>query len=321
MARWLLMGLFALTGCDDGGAADPAPDAAAVADAGAADAGPVADAAVGVAGLALLPRLAGLWSGPGQRDAPGRLPPMNMDLRPADDRQLFSRFDLDAENNLRFAFDVEDVDGQPTLVYRNGGYFLGILRDTRAVLVEATADTLRFCHGPRGCDYLDATWAFEGADRLTLTVLVRGAMHLRWPARRLETREIPEGFSATAGPDDAPFPPMPALQVQATWRGALDAPHRVWMLLSTTPCGFTGTCNPARVLSVEAPAGATEATLLLDQVHAGRYHLNVILDRNDDFMERLFPNSGDMLAGLDVAVDVATEGTTAVTRRLDNTVP
>ncbi|MCB9549173.1 MAG: hypothetical protein H6706_25500 [Myxococcales bacterium] len=318
MSRLLLVALALLAGCDDGGGASAPTDAAPVADAAAVEDAAAPDA--GVAGAELLPRLAGLWSGPASETPLGAFPVLNMDVRPADDRQLFSRFDLDAENNLRFAFDVEDVGGRPTLVYRNGGYFLGILRDTRTVLVAASADAWRFCHPERGCEYLDATFTFDGADRLTLVVLVRGMMHLRWPARRLETRDV-GGFDPTVGPADDPFPPMPALQVHATWRGALDAPHRVWLLLSTTPCGFTGACNPARVLSFEAPAGATEATLLLDQVHAGRYHLNVILDRNDDFTERLFPNSGDSLSGLDVAVDVAPEGTTAVDRRLDNTVP
>lgn len=348
MKRWWWAAAL-LGGCDDG--SQPADDARAVdarvvdarvgdarvedtggADARVADAQPgdartpdaqVADAGVleGPPGVDLLQRLPGLWSGSARETPLGEFALMNMDLRALEGRQLFSRFDLDAENNLRFAFAVEDVDGQPTLVYRNGGYFLGLLRDTRSVLVEAQGNRYRFCHGPRGCEYLDATFTFEGADRMTLEVRVRGQMHLRWPARRLEPRELPGNFAATSGPHDAPFPPMPTLAVRATWRGALEAPRTVWMLLTDTPCGFTGSCNPARVLSAEAPAGATEVTLRLDQVHPGDYHLNVILDRNDNFMSRLFPDRGDGIAGLDFALTVGPEGTTEVTRAISLTVP
>lgn len=344
LSRWLLVALV-LAGCDSGdGAADAqrSPDAMALDGASAldgaraldgapADAAPAdaahADAAlpdaglVGPPGVDLLQRLSGLWSGPASETPLGVFPLMNMDIRAAGTRQLFSRFDLDGDNGLRFAFAVEDVAGQPTLVYRNGGYFLGIMRDTRTVLVDAANGRYHFCHGERGCAYLDSVFAFDGADRFTLTVQVRGMAHLRWPARRLEPRELPADFTAASGPHDGPFPPLPSVEIHATWRGALDAPRTVWILLSDTPCGFAGSCHPARVLSVEAPAGATDATLRLDQVHPGAYRLNVILDRNNNFQARLFPDRGDGIAALDGAVTVAPEGTTRTERAISLTVP
>ena len=89
-----------------------------------------------VAGLDLLPRLAGLWSGPATMTPLGTFKRMNMDLRAASGQVLFARADLDVFNSLRFAFEVEAPGGAPTLVYRNGGYFLGLLRDSRTALVE-----------------------------------------------------------------------------------------------------------------------------------------------------------------------------------------
>lgn len=331
MRRGWLIWALCWVGCDAGddpagaGAADGRVVDAAAVDRGAVDQGIAADAAPlevdAGAEVALLARLTGLWSGAASETPLGRFAVMNMDLRAADDRQLFSRFDLDAANNLRFAFAVEDVEGTPTLIYRNGGYFQGLLRDTRAVLVEGGGDVWRFCHGPRGCEYLEAIFTFAGADQLSLVVRVRGQMHLRWPARRLEARPLPAGFAANTGPHDGPFPPLPDLTVTATWRDPLPAPTTAWLLLSTTPCGFTGACNPARVLSAEAPAGATAVDLRLEQVHPGAYHLNVILDRNGNFPQRLFPDRGDGIAGLDHPIQVAPDGETTVERSVGLTVP
>ena len=97
------------------------------------------------AGLELMQRLAGLWTGPATMTPLGTFARMNMDLRAASAQVLFSRADLDEMNNLRFAFELEAPDGETTLVYRNGGYFLGLLRDSRTRLVEHTADSYRFC--------------------------------------------------------------------------------------------------------------------------------------------------------------------------------
>ena len=53
-----------------------------------------------VAGLELLPRLAGLWSGPATMTPLGTFPLMNMDLRAASGQVLFARADLDALTSL-----------------------------------------------------------------------------------------------------------------------------------------------------------------------------------------------------------------------------
>jgi len=237
---------------------------------------------------------------------------MNMDVRAADDRTLFSRFDLDPEDGLRFAFAVEDVDGSPTVVYRNGGYFLGLLRDTRTVLVEADDATLRFCHRERGCEYLDARWHRPADDRVELSVDVRGMRHVQWAARRVEARETPDGFRFTSGPHDGPFPPMPSLEVRVTWPDPLPNATPVWLLVSTVTCGLSGQCTPARLMSGNAAAGATEMTLRIDQIHPGSVVINAVLDRDGDFRQRQFPTTGDGLAGLDREITVAAEGTTGV---------
>lgn len=301
----------------DGAVLDAAVLDAAVLDAGGdaapADDGGPPDAADGGApseAEAFLTRLPGLWSGPATNTPLGAFAVMNMDVRAADARTLFSRFDLDVDDGLRFAFAVETVEGEPTLVFRNGGYFLGILRDTRTVLVERDGARWTFCHRERTCDYLQAVWAFEGDDRVTLAVDVRGARHLDWPARRLEERALPDDFAPTPGPHDGPFPPLASVEAEVSWGEALDEATTVWLLVSTTACGLGGACTPARIMSAEAPAGARAVTLRIDQVHPGDYVLNAVLDRNHTFAMRLFPDSGDGLAGLDRQVEIA--GETAV---------
>lgn len=332
MRRAVFIGLWAAlaVGCDgDGssGAADGRVDTrvdgggervdAGSADRGAETDGARADAMVAPDGGAVegsaeafLTRLPGLWSGPATNTPLGAFAVMNMDVRAADARTLFSRFDLDVDDGLRFAFAVETVEGAPTLVFRNGGYFLGLLRDTRTVLVERAGDGWTFCHRERTCDYLRAVWTFEGDDRLSLAVDVRGMRHLDWPARRLEERPLPGDFAPTPGPHDGPFPPLASIEAEVSWGEALDEATTVWLLVSTTACGLGGACTPARIMSAEAAAGATAVTLRIDQVHPGDYVLNAVLDRNHTFAMRLFPDSGDGLAGLDRQVEVA--GETAV---------
>ena len=111
-------------------------------------------------GLSLFRRLAGLWSGPVTMTRLGAFPVVNMDFRPGSDHVLFGRVDLDAQNALRFAFSIETIAGKDTVVFRNGGLFRGVARDSRTVLVSADEQTgsFRFCAVDGGCDYIDAVF-------------------------------------------------------------------------------------------------------------------------------------------------------------------
>ena len=272
------------------------------------------DAAVG---LELLPRLAGLWSGPVTMTPLGTFARMNVDMRAASGEVLFGRVDLDASNSLRFAFEIEAPDGEATLVYRNGGYFIGLLRDSRTKLVEhdVAAGTWRFCStDAQGCDYIDARWNFTAADALIFNVKVKGQQHVYWDAKRADTRALPEPFPADTTPQgsDAPFPPMPALTIDVSWSGGLAVDGAVWVILTTMDCDLQFSCTHSRSLTTGAPAGSTSATLKLEQIHPGPYKLNVILDRNGNLATTLYPDKGDGVGGLNQALTVAPTGETKV---------
>lgn len=269
----------------------------------------------GVAGIELTQRLAGLWSGPATMTPLGSFPLMNMDFRAASGRVLFGRVDLDAANNLRFAFEIEDHGSGPVLVYRNGGYFLGILRDSRAVLVEHDASTWRFCSASaQGCEYIDARFMFEGDDKVVLDVDVKGKQHVYWEATREEKRALPQPFPVDLEPEavDAPFPTMPALRVTVSWLEPLAQDGEVWVIATTTPCDAQFNCTHSRSLRAAATAGATSATLLLEQVHAGDYQLTAVLDRNGNMAQTLFPDDGDGVSIPNKAAEVAPTGETEV---------
>lgn len=271
--------MFSLCACSSPGGAP---------DGGSDQAGPT------LAGLALVPRLAGLWTGPATGTPLGDFPLLNMDLRAATDHVLFSRADLDERNSLRFAFSVEDHDG-PVLVFRNGGSFQGLLRDSRTRLVGAAGEELRFCAlDARGCDYIDARFGFA-AGGLTLDVKVKGAGHLRWLATRSEPRDLPRPFPADARPistGDDPFPPLPALRTTVTWAAPLPRDATVYVLLSQNDC-TVASCAVARSIGVVATKGAQQAVVLQEQVHPGDYKALVVLDRNGNLAATLRPDSGD----------------------------
>jgi hypothetical protein len=269
----------------------------------------------GVDGLELMPRFLGLWSGPASMTPLGTFPLMNMDVRAASGHVLFGRVDLDEDNSLRFAFEVEAPGGEPTLVYRNGGYFLGLLRDSRAALVEHTADTWRFCStSAQGCDYIDATFTFTGDTELVFDTRVKGAQHVYWQATRKETRTLPDPFPVDLTPEasDAPFPPMPTLVIDVTWTEPLMEDGEVWVILSTTNCDTQLSCTVSRSLRKTTLMDDTAATLTIDQIHAGDYKLNAVLDRNGNFATTQFPDSGDGIGLLNKAIKVADEGETKV---------
>jgi hypothetical protein len=259
-------------------------------------------------------RLPGLWVGPvDSTTSAGDFPTMNMDVRPADGRTLFSRVDLDGGNSLRFAFAIETHDGEDVLVFRNGGYFLGILRDSRTRLVEADLDAERFtfCSIAMGCEYIRATFDFEGDDVLDMHVDVFDATHFDWPATRAELREQPGPFPSdtTPGAPDAPFPEMPTLSATLTWTTPLDDASDVWIILSSTDCLMGGGCTPSRFIRGRAEAGDTSIVLTLDQIHAGAYAANAMLDRNGNLLGTFAPDAGDTVA-VPTAIDVAASGTT-----------
>lgn len=267
--------------------------------------------------------IVGLWVAPVTSwTSAGSFPTMNMDVRAASDNVLFSRVDLDAENSLRFAFQLEEHEGQPQLVFRNGGEFLGILRDSKAVLEERTGETWRFCALSAGCSYIDARFAFETEDRLRLDVDVMGMRHIEWVANRLETRTVGGGFPTPAPePSDAPFPPMPQLEVQAQWTVPLEEAADVWLILTDTACGLNpvANCVPSRYMLAEAPAGSNNVTLVVEQIHPGQYSANAVLDRNRNLTAGvLLPDAGDAVSfPLDAPTDVPTEGTGTLMLMLD----
>jgi len=258
--------------------------------------------------------LPGLWVAPvTSMTSVGDFPIMSMDIRPVDDRTLFSRVDLDAANNLRFAFAIEEHDGAPTLVFRNGGYFLGFLRDTRTTLVEHDPDAglWRFCAITGGCDYVEARFLRSDPDVLTLSTDVMGRPHMHWEGVLAEPRPLDGDFpyDPSPGQADDPFPPMPALRVSLSWTEPLVASVDAWVVLSTTECALLpGSCQPSRFLRITADAGATSAELQFDQIHAGDYFATAMLDRNGNLAGTLFPDGGDLVSLPNQAVTVAERG-------------
>lgn len=271
-----------------------------------------------VIGLDLMTRLGGLWSGPATMTPLGIFEPMNMDLRAVEGHVLVSRADLDAENSLRFGFAIETHGGQDVLIYRNGGYFQGVLRDSRTALVEHTPvdaqghGSWRFCSiSAQGCDYIDATFEFDDADHLVFDVKVKGQQHVYWLAERLETRTLPDPFPvdmSSQGTGDAPFPTMPSLRTTVSWQDPLVEPADVWVFLSTMDCPLMGICEFSRSLRGTAEIGATSIELVHDQIHAGSYRGNAVLDRDRNLEASMFPGNGDAVTIPNQAVTVDPEG-------------
>jgi len=256
----------------------------------------------------------------------GDFPLTNFDMQAASPRLLFGRVDLDPLNSLRFAFGVETHGGEDTLVFRNGGQFLGLDRDTRTRLVTSDADagTYQFCAIEKGCEYVDATFTFTDPDALTLAVSVKGSTHLLWKPLREEDRELPEPFPAddgSQGGPGTPFPEMPSLRTKVTWNEPLAADADAWVILSKTPCDLQLNCIHSRSLRTTIPAGSTAAELVIEQIHPGEYFLNAILDRNQNMPATLFPDSGDGIGALNHAVEVEASGESEASTVILFTVP
>ena len=84
------------------------------------------------------------------------------------------------------------------------------------------------------------------------------------------------------------------------------------MIATTTPCDAQFNCTHSRSLRAAATAGATSATLLLDQIHAGDYQLTAVRDRNGNMAQTLFPDAGDGVSIPNKAAEVAPTGETEV---------
>ncbi len=299
------------TAASTGTPADSTGDGADSTDDGSDSTGepPPVDAAV-----EFLRELPGLWVAPvTSMTSVGDFPIMSMDIRPVDDRTMFSRVDLDSGNNLRFAFVIEEQDGGPTLVFRNGGYFLGFLRDTRTTLVEhdPEARMWRFCAIAGGCDYVEARFYRSDPDVLQLTTEVMGQPHMHWEGVLREERPLDGDFpyDDTPGAPDDPFPPMPSLRVTLSWTDPVAEAVDAWVVLSTTECGVVpGSCYPSRFMRTTVEAGATSAELVLDQIHAGDYFATAMLDRNGNLAGTLFPDTGDLVSIPNQGIEVADRG-------------
>jgi hypothetical protein len=310
----LLSMLVVSTGC----VTSSTPTDAGAPDAGATlvDAGVMVDAGpmdAGVAGLAFFSKLSGLWTGPATMTPLGEFPLMAVDFRGVGDGFLFGQTDLDAMNTLRFGFSIETYVGTDVLAYRNGGFFQGVLRDTRTTLIESddAAGRYRFCSVDRGCTYLDARFTFATADQLTFDVKVRGNQHVFWSARRSEPRTLPTPNPATLGSrgdGSAQWPTMGALSLTVRWPVALTADADVWALLTTTPCFPTFQCNASRSVKVRVAVGATSAVVRIPTVHAGAYKVTTVVDRDVNFFTTRAPSRGDSV-GIDADLTMGLQDT------------
>ncbi|MBX7096383.1 MAG: hypothetical protein K1X89_01610 [Myxococcaceae bacterium] len=255
----------------------------------------------GVEGVELMTALAGLWQGAATQTPLGSFPQMTVDFRPVGGTFLFGQTETDSANSLRFGFSIETYGGRDVLAYRNGGYFQGVLRDTRTALqsVDPVSRTYQFCAVPQGCGYLDARWRLDTADQLTFDVKVRGAQHLLWTAVRKQTRAVPSPFPSTLasqGDGSRPWPTLGTVRANVSWSAPLSKQATVWVQLSTTPCAPTFQCFPSRLFSSTVDAGVTQVSMTLRDVHAGSYSTFAVVDRNQDLATTHAAGSGDGIA-------------------------
>ena len=259
-----------------------------------------------------LSEIFGLWSGPAAQTPVGSIPMMNVDFRPMGEDFVWGRVDIDPENALRFGYAFETHAGKDQPIYRNGGYFQGMLRDDRAVLEVDGGRSWRFCHLEQGCGYIDATYSFFGDDALVFDVKVMGAPHVLWNATRIEERDVPGAFLDgldTFGTGNVPLPAMPELLVTVTWSAPLATAAQVWGALSVESCSF-GSCAISRHTRTLVAMGTTSAELSFPEVHSGDYLLNVVLDRNSNIEQSFAPDSGDGIGTPNRPVSITPSGET-----------
>ena len=156
---------------------------------------------------------------------------------------------------------------------------------------------------------IDATFTFSGDDALSLRVLVDGQPHFIWNADRTETRPaVAAGFPDV---EQQGGPLLPSLAVSASWTGPAPAGADVWIVLSTTACGFAGTgCEVSRSFRLGAQAGSEDATFVVNEVHTGAYFALLLVDNNGNFATTGFPDSGDVISLPDRPLSVDADGGT-----------
>lgn len=171
-----------------------------------------------LAGLDFFKRIAGKWTGFNTNTPIGLDFPMTVDFAANGDNMLFGMYKIDDSNNVLWGFNIETYNGKDVLAYRNGGYLLGLLRDSRTQLVEydEAKGFYRFCavseHGlpVNGCTYIEAKYTFTGTDKMLFEVTTRGGKpHVHWDAVRMKTNPLPATFPATTasqGNGSAPWP-------------------------------------------------------------------------------------------------------------------
>jgi len=171
-----------------------------------------------VAGVEFMRRIVGSWTGVNSNTPIGFDFPMTVDFALHGDSMVFGMFNIDAQNNVLWGFNIENYGGADVLAYRNGGYLGGLLRDSRTELVEHDSDLgfYRFCAVKEmgvavdGCNYIDARYTFSAPDQMLFEVFTRGGdAHVHWEATRTVEHTLPDAFPASVesqGDGSAPWP-------------------------------------------------------------------------------------------------------------------
>jgi len=171
-----------------------------------------------VAGVEFMRRIVGTWTGTNSNTPIGFDFPMTADFAPHGDSFVFAKFNIDAQNNVLWGFNIENYGGADVLAYRNGGYLGGLLRDSRTQLVEHDTELgfYRFCAVKEmgvavdGCNYIDARYTFSAPDKMLFEVSTRGGQaHVHWEATRTVEHTLPDAFPASVesqGNGSLPWP-------------------------------------------------------------------------------------------------------------------
>jgi hypothetical protein len=183
-----------------------------------ADAGlPAGADAIG--GIEFFQRIVGTWSGINSNTPLGFDFPMTVEFAPTGPSFVFGKYQLDANNDVCWGFNIETYGGKNVLTFRNGGYLGGLLRDSRITLVDYDTQKgyYHFCAvlerglPVNGCSYIDARYTFTAPDHMLFVVTTQsGKAHVHWDATRTQTVTLPTPFPASVasqGDGTAPWPP------------------------------------------------------------------------------------------------------------------
>ncbi len=126
--------------------------------------------------------------------------------------------------------------------------------------------------------------------------------------------------TTSRGDGSAPWPTLASVQTNETFGITTAAAAVVWLILTTTPCFPTFSCNESRAVMVSVAASATSATVSLPNVHAGAYKATVLLDLDRNFESTHAPTTGDRVA-VDQDLTVPTSGTATLNATTSVAVP